>query len=192
MLHRRETSQSTENVAPSPGNVAICWKRRKPHYRYMSHCWREITQKNRFFPKPDRMLFSKVEGRSEVKKKWKNEKSCNKKTRGSRGPWVAHLSKMSKVTVEPFIKTPRGIIWTSLVDDILMMLYTKFESSGSCSYTQDVLKFHFKTFLLTPWPTYVTNWNGLNNLNTTQGSFLWSFVKFPLAVQEMSFEVFLI
>jgi len=26
----------------------------------------------------------------------------NNKTRGSRGPWVAHLRKRSKVTVEPF------------------------------------------------------------------------------------------
>jgi len=22
-----------------------------------------------------------------------------------------------------------------------------------------------KTYLLTPWPTYATNWNGLNNFN---------------------------
>ena len=26
-------------------------------------------------------------------------------------------------------------------------------------------KFHFKTYLLTPWPTYTTNWNGLNNID---------------------------
>jgi len=31
-------------------------------------------------------------------------------TRGPRGPWVAHLRKRSKVTVEPIIKNPRGII----------------------------------------------------------------------------------
>jgi len=31
-------------------------------------------------------------------------------TRGPRGPWVAHLRKRSKVTVEPIIENPRGII----------------------------------------------------------------------------------
>jgi len=30
------------------------------------------------------------------------------KTRGPRGPWVAHLRKRSKVTVEPIIENPRG------------------------------------------------------------------------------------
>jgi len=40
------------------------------------------------------------------------EKTCeiNFKTRGPKGPWVAHLRKRSKVTVEPFIENPRGII----------------------------------------------------------------------------------
>jgi len=32
------------------------------------------------------------------------------KTRGPRGPWVAHLKKRSKVTVEPLIENLRGII----------------------------------------------------------------------------------
>jgi len=32
------------------------------------------------------------------------------KTRGPRGPWVAHLRKRSKVTAEPIIEKPRGII----------------------------------------------------------------------------------
>jgi len=32
------------------------------------------------------------------------------RTRGPRGPWVAHLRKRSKVTVEPIIEIPRGII----------------------------------------------------------------------------------
>jgi len=31
-------------------------------------------------------------------------------TRGPRGPWVAHLRKRSKVTVEPIIENPKGII----------------------------------------------------------------------------------
>jgi len=32
------------------------------------------------------------------------------RTRGPRGPWVAHLRKRSKVTVEPITENPRGII----------------------------------------------------------------------------------
>jgi len=32
------------------------------------------------------------------------------RTRGPRGPWVAHLRKRSKETVEPIIENPRGII----------------------------------------------------------------------------------
>ena len=40
------------------------------------------------------------------------------KTRGPRGPWVAHLRIRSKVTVEPIIENPRGIIWTTLVKDL--------------------------------------------------------------------------
>jgi len=32
------------------------------------------------------------------------------KTRGPRGPWVAHLRKRSKVTVDSIIENPRGII----------------------------------------------------------------------------------
>jgi len=89
------------------------------------------------------------------------------KTRGPRGPWVAHLRKRSKVTVDPIIENPRGIIWTTLVEDLLMMLYIKYESTGPCSFRQeDFWKFHFITYLLTPWPTYTTNWNGLNNFDT--------------------------
>ena len=88
------------------------------------------------------------------------------KTRGPRGPWVAHLRKRSKVTVDPIIENPRGIIWTTLVEDLLMMLYIKHESTGPCSFRQeDFWKFHFKTYLLTPWPTYTTNCNGLNNFD---------------------------
>jgi len=34
----------------------------------------------------------------------------NNTTRGPRGPWVAHLRKRSKVTVEPIIENPRDII----------------------------------------------------------------------------------
>jgi len=34
----------------------------------------------------------------------------SEETRGPRGPWVAHLRKRSKVTVEPIIENPRGII----------------------------------------------------------------------------------
>jgi len=38
------------------------------------------------------------------------ELSSQFKTRGPRGPWVAHLRIRSKVTVEPIIENPRGII----------------------------------------------------------------------------------
>jgi len=36
--------------------------------------------------------------------------TTTKQTRGPRGPWVAHLRKRSKVTVDPIIENPRGII----------------------------------------------------------------------------------
>jgi len=36
--------------------------------------------------------------------------SLTTRTRGPRGPWVAHLRKRSKATVEPIIENPRGII----------------------------------------------------------------------------------
>jgi len=40
---------------------------------------------------------------------------------------------------------PRGKIWTTLVEDLLMMLYTKYESFGSCSYRkEDIWKLHLK------------------------------------------------
>jgi len=47
-----------------------------------------------------------------------------------------------------------------------MTLNTKYESSGPCSFRQ----FFFencilKTYFLTQWPTYATNWNGLNNFD---------------------------
>ena len=77
-----------------------------------------------------------------------------------------------------------------------MMLYTKYESSGPCSFRQeDCLKLHFKNLFFDP-VTDICNqsepfeqfWKG-----TTQGPFLTSLVKLPLAVQEkMSFELFLI
>ena len=51
-------------------------------------------------------------------------------------------------------------------EDLLMMLYIKYESTGPCNFRQeDFWKFHFITYLLTPWPTYTTNWNGLNNFD---------------------------
>ena len=48
-----------------------------------------------------------------------------------------------------------------------MMLYTKYESSRPCSFGQDDFwKLHFKkTYFLTLWPTYATNWNSLNNFD---------------------------
>jgi len=47
-----------------------------------------------------------------------------------------------------------------------MMLYTKYESSGPCSFRQeDFWKLHFDNQFFDPWPTYATNWNGLNNFD---------------------------
>jgi len=43
------------------------------------------------------------------------------------------------------------------------MLYTKYESSGPCSFRRDFWILHFKNLFLTPWPTYATKWNSLNN-----------------------------
>jgi len=62
------------------------------------------------------------------------------------------------------------------------MLYTKYKSSGPCSFRQEVfgrgplddatciyqiimkaLELHFENLCLTPWPTYATNQNHLNN-----------------------------
>ena len=40
-----------------------------------------------------------------------------------------------------------------------MIIYIKNESSEPSSFRQEQF---WKTFL-TPWPTYATNWNGLNN-----------------------------
>jgi len=46
---------------------------------------------------------------------------------------------------------PRGIIWTTLVEDFKMMLYTKYKSSGPCSFRQeDFWKFHFKNLFIDP------------------------------------------
>jgi len=52
---------------------------------------------------------------------------------------------------------PRGIIWTTLVEDLLMMLYTKYESSGPCSFRQeDFWKLHFENLFFDP-VTYLCN-----------------------------------
>ena len=60
--------------------------------------------------------------------------------------------------------TPRDISWTTLVEDLQVMLYTKYESSGPCSCRpEDFWKYHFKNLFLTPWPTYETKQNHLNN-----------------------------
>jgi len=38
------------------------------------------------------------------------EETNTDETRGPRGPWVAHLRKRSKVTVDSITENPRGII----------------------------------------------------------------------------------
>ena len=76
-----------------------------------------------------------------------------------------------------------------------MMLYTKYESSGPCSFRQDVSKLHFENLFFDP-VTYLCNQSEpfeQIRCGTTQGQFLLSLVKFPLAVQgKMLFELFLI
>jgi len=86
--------------------------------------------------------------------KGKTNKQTNK--RAQRALRVAHLRKRPKATVEPIIENPRGIIWTTLVEDLLMMLYIKYESTGPCSFRQEV----FESFILKPiyWSvTYLGN-----------------------------------
>jgi len=52
---------------------------------------------------------------------------------------------------------PRGIIWTTLVEDLQMMLFTTYESSGPCCFRQeDFWKFHFKNLFIDP-VTYLCN-----------------------------------
>jgi len=77
-----------------------------------------------------------------------------------------------------------------------MMLYTKYKSSGPCSFRQeDFWKLHFENLLFDPL-TFLCNQSEpvVQFLQaTTQGPCLLSFVEFPLAVQEKkSFAVFLI
>jgi len=52
---------------------------------------------------------------------------------------------------------PRGIILTTLVEDLEMMLYTKYESSGPCSFRrEDFFKLHFENLFIDP-VTYLCN-----------------------------------
>jgi len=64
-----------------------------------------------------------------------------------------------------------------------MMLYIKYESSGPCTFLQfNAFKYLFidpVTYLCNQSEPFEQCWYG-----TTQGSFLFSLVKFPLAVQE--------
>ena len=66
------------------------------------------------------------------------------------------------------LENPRGIIWTTLVEDLWMMIYTKYESSGPFSLVLDKKIFEncmLKNYFLTSWPTHATSWNGLNNFD---------------------------
>jgi len=41
--------------------------------------------------------------------------------------------------------------------------YIKYEKSGLCSFRQeDFWKMHFENLFFTPWPTFASNYNGLN------------------------------
>jgi len=91
---------------------------------------------------------------------------------------------------------PRGIILTTVVEDLKMMLYTKYESSWPWHLRRaDFWKLHFENLFFDP-VTYLCNQSESFDqfmYGTTQGPILSSVVKFPLAVQEKkSFELFLI
>jgi len=46
------------------------------------------------------------------------------------------------------------------------MLYTKYESSGPCSFGQEEFwKLHFENLFFDPVTYFATNWNGLNNFD---------------------------
>jgi len=47
-----------------------------------------------------------------------------------------------------------------------MMLYTKYKSSGPCSFREDFENCILKTYFLTPCPTYAINWNDLNTFDS--------------------------
>jgi len=52
---------------------------------------------------------------------------------------------------------PRGISWTNFVEDLKMMLYTKYESSGPCSFRLETFwKLHFENLFFDP-VTYLCN-----------------------------------
>ena len=52
---------------------------------------------------------------------------------------------------------PRGIIWLIFVEDLYMMLYIKYESSGPYSVRQeDFWKLHFENLFFDPM-TYLSN-----------------------------------
>ena len=52
---------------------------------------------------------------------------------------------------------PRGITWTPLVEELQMMLYTKYERSGLCSFRQeDIWKLHFENLFFDP-VTFICN-----------------------------------
>ena len=63
---------------------------------------------------------------------------------------------------------PKAILWTTLVENHLMMFYTKYERCGHCD---------FREVFLTQWPTYATNWNRFNNFcsgpHTDYSLYVW-------------------
>jgi len=78
---------------------------------------------------------------------------------------------------------PIGIIWTTLVEGLLIMLYTKFESSEACSFRQEyVWKLYFESYFL-----------HCDLLMKLSGTVFSSFIKLTLdqvGLDEKSFEDF--
>ena len=57
-----------------------------------------------------------------------------------------------------------NVVHQRLVENLQMMQYTNYESSGPCSFRQeDFWKLHFEDPFFTPWPSYATNQNHLYN-----------------------------
>jgi len=84
------------------------------------------------------------------------------KTRGPRGPWVAHLRKKVKGNGGANYREPQGHnlnkFWWCYIPNM--------KALGLVISDKKIFEsFISKTYLLTQWPTYATNWNGLNDFD---------------------------
>ena len=117
---------------------------------------------------------------------WFQSRSRLNKQEGSKGPGSLTWGKGQRSLWSHFQRTT-NVVHQIFVEDLWMMLYIKYESTGPCTFRQeDFWKLHFENLYFDP-VTYLCNqsepfeqlWKG-----TTQGSFLWSLVKIQWAVSE--------